>query len=133
MLLQGPVLRHGGADSCVRIRLLTTVPLPCTGVYLYLIWTILTDDLEFWTSPAECRFGVKLVVFCTGGKPIYTGDSGRFRVLSFKCGQVGAATTHLEGSGREGGGQLTGTAVTRRMPPKKKVCLDGKQQKRAVL
>ena len=42
--------------------------------------------------------GVKLVVFYTGGKPIYTGDSGRFRVLSFKCGQVGAATT-LKGLG----------------------------------
>jgi hypothetical protein len=58
-------------------------------------WALILPNLK-----SECRFGVKLVQIYTAGKPIYTGDSGRFRVLSFKCGQVGAATNHLEGSGR---------------------------------
>jgi hypothetical protein len=43
--------------------------------------------LKFGKVLPECRFGVKMVQIYTAGKPIYTGDSGRFRVLSVKCGQ----------------------------------------------
>jgi hypothetical protein len=38
------------------------------------------------TSLPEWRFGVKMVHIYTAGKPIYTGDSGRFRVLSSGVG-----------------------------------------------